>query len=374
MAIELATIQYDPSTATVLCVGHWRVQHLAMVEAEMKRLMLSPQTTITLSGAGLKSFDTSAAWLLQSLLSRFESQQIAYELTHFNDEQRSLLSLTASRILEKTIQLPKPEVPPRLERLGRRTVSQTKHCIQFFAFFGEVIVMSLSSLAKPKRLRWKALGHAIEHTGFRAIPIISLLSFLIGIVLVYQMGHQLTQYGANIFAVDLIGLAVLREFGPLLTAIIVAGRTGSSFTAQIGTMKINEEVDAINTLGLSSTELLLIPRMFGLLVALPLLTVLADIFGVFGGMVMANTMLGISFHGFLERFQEVIPLKTYILGMIKVPFFAMLIATIGCYQGLQVTGSAESVGQRTTISVVQCIFMIIVTDAVFSVIFSWYGL
>ena len=177
-------------------------------------------------------------------------------------------------------------------------------------------------------------------------------------------------YGASIYIVDFLGLAILREFGPLLTAIMVAGRTGSAYTAQLGLMKINQEIDALDTMGVTPAELLILPRILGLFIALPLLTMWANIFGVVGGMVMANNMLNITWYDFLHRFAEAIPLRSLIIGLGKAPIFALIISSIGCFQGMQVQGSAESVGRNTTRSVVLAIFFIIVVDAIFSIVFS----
>jgi len=210
----------------------------------------------------------------------------------------------------------------------------------------------------------------VYKTGYQALPIIALLSFMIGVVITYQMGVQLKSYGANIFIVDLLGLSVLREFGPLLTAIMVAGRTGSAFTAELGTMKVNREIDVLNTMGVTPAELLLLPRIIGLVIALPLLTMWADIFGVLGGMVMSKDMLGIHWQDFLLRFEQQIPVRALLIGLGKAPVFALIIASIGCFEGMQVKGSADSVGKQTTRSVVWAIFFIIVADAIFSVLFS----
>ena len=193
---------------------------------------------------------------------------------------------------------------------------------------------------------------------------------MIGVVITYQMGLQLRNYGANIFIVDLLGLSVLREFGPLITAIMVAGRTGSAFTAQLGIMKINQEIDALDTIGVTPAELLLVPRIIGLLISLPLLIMWANIFGVLGGMIMSNNMLNITWYDFLHRFSNVIPLRALLIGLGKAPIFALIIASVGCFQGMQVKENADSVGQNTTRSVVMAIFFIIVADATFSVIFS----
>ncbi|MGB2974007.1 MAG: ABC transporter permease, partial [Candidatus Competibacter sp.] len=205
-------------------------------------------------------------------------------------------------------------------------------------------------------------------------PIIALLSFMMGVVIAYQGGQQLKAYGANIFIVELISLTMLRELAPLITAIIVAGRTGSAYTAQIGTMQITEEVDALRTIGISPMDLLVIPKLLALVVALPLLTVFADALSVFGGMVMAQTLLAVNFSDFLDRVPQVVTLTSFLLGVGKAPVFAAIIALVGCYQGFHVRGGADSVGRQTTVSVVQSIFLVIAADALFSVVLGGVGL
>jgi phospholipid/cholesterol/gamma-HCH transport system permease protein len=194
-----------------------------------------------------------------------------------------------------------------------------------------------------------------------------------GVVIAYQGSEQLKTFGANIFIVDLVGISLLREIAPLVTAILVAGRSGSAYTAQIGTMRVTEELDALRALGVSPMGLLVFPRALALVIALPLLTVFADVLGVFGGMLIAWSQLGITFTEFLARFENAIALKHYLIGIGKTPVFAVIIALVGCYQGLQVVGGVDSVGRHTTISVVQGIFLVIVSDAFFSVLFSWWG-
>jgi len=223
-------------------------------------------------------------------------------------------------------------------------------------------------------MRWRPLLAVLETAGAHALPIVGLLSFLMGLVIAYQGGVQLRNYGANIFVVELVALTMLRELAPLLTAIIVAGRTGSAFTAQIGTMRVTEEVDALATIGISPMALLVVPKLLGLMIALPLLALFADIAGILGGMVMAALMLGVAFPDFLDRLPMAVDLTSLFIGLGKAPVFAAIIALVGCYQGFQVGGSAESVGRQTTLSVVQAIFLVIVVNAVFSVAFSILGI
>jgi phospholipid/cholesterol/gamma-HCH transport system permease protein len=232
----------------------------------------------------------------------------------------------------------------------------------------------LRSLAHPSRIRWRAILYNLQISGFNALPIVGLLAFLMGVVVAYQGAVQLVRYGANIFVADLVGLSILREMAPLLTAIIVAGRSGSAYAAQIGTMKVTEEIDALHTIGVSPMELLVLPKMLALLVALPLLTVYADILGVLGGMIIAQNQLDVSFTDFLDRFDEAVTMSSFLAGLGKAPIFAAIIALVGCFQGFRVSGSADSVGRQTTVSVVQAIFLVIVFDALFSVILSWLNI
>ena len=225
-------------------------------------------------------------------------------------------------------------------------------------------------LAHPGRMRWRPILFNIRSAGFDALPIVGLLSFLLGIVVAYQAADQLRRYGANIFVADLVGLSMLREFAPLMTAIIIAGRSGSAYAAQIGTMAVTEEIDAMRTIGIAPLELLVLPKVIALVIALPLLTVFADLLGVFGGMVMARVQLGVSYSEFLDRFAKAISVTSYLIGIGKAPVFAAIIAVVGCFQGMRTKGGADSVGRQTTRAVVQGIFLVIVADALFSIAFS----
>ena len=377
--LEVTQVEQNASLAVaedqqrMTCVGSWTVYGIRHIAEKIERMRLPAGAKLTLVGDQLVALDTAGAWLLVKLMQRLQTQDSQIEWQHFNPEHESLLNLVLEQA--QTLSQPgHPEKPNLIAAIGIWSVNTKKLMVEFLAFLGETFIASTRSLLQPQKLRWRALASTIETAGYHAILIVGVLSFLIGMVLVYQMGLELQNYGASIYVADLLGLTLLREFSPLITAIIVAGRTGSAFTAQIGTMKVNEEVDALRTLGLSPTEMLLLPRMLGLIVVLPLLTIVSEIFGVFGGMIVSKDMLGISYVEFLHRFQEVIPLRVFLFGLIKVPIFAIIISSVGCFQGLKVSGSAESVGQRTTISVVHSIFLIITADALISVIYSWYGI
>lgn len=257
-----------------------------------------------------------------------------------------------------------------LERLGLSAASIFEQAWAMLAFIGETAQVFAGWLTHPTRIRWRVMLFNLRSAGFDALPIVGLLSFLLGVVVAYQGADQLRQYGANIFVADLVGLSMLREFAPLITAIIVAGRSGSAYAAQIGTMAVTEEIDAMRTLGIEPHELLVLPKIVALVIALPLLTVFADVLGVLGGMVMAKTQLGVGFAEFLDRMAKAVSITSYLVGIGKAPVFAAIIAVVGCFQGFRTHGGADSVGQQTTRSVVQSIFLVIVADALFSIAFS----
>jgi len=255
-------------------------------------------------------------------------------------------------------------------RVGRHSVNVLKEILVWLSFVGEIIISFVRVLFQPHRLKWGYFLKTLQNNGVNALPIIGFLSLLIGVVLTYQIGLQLKSYGANIYIVNLLGIAVLREFGPLITAIIMVGRTGSAFTAELGLMTANQEIDALKTLGISPVESLVLPKVLGLVFAMPLLVVWADIFGILGGMFMSNIALDINYYTFLQQFPQSVCLLSFVIGLIKAPVFAVIIAAMGCYHGLRVSGSAASVGMRTTKSVVIAISLIIIADAFFSVLLS----
>lgn len=367
-------IQFDPATNHFICQGEWDIAHLDEIKIQLKKITRPHSCPdLILDGEGIHKIDSAGIWLINEWVKKLQSKKNAVHLKNFSNESQKLFSLIEKQDLSsKKISSIKPL--STLASLGQYTLEQARELHRFLNFIGKLTIESVGIFLRPARVRWRAIANIIDQAGYQALPIITLLSFMIGIVITYQMSLQLRNYGANIFIVDFLGLAVLREFGPLLTAIMVAGRTGSAFTAQLGTMKINQEIDALNTMGITPAELLLLPRIIGLFIVLPLLTIWANIFGVIGGIMVANNMLGISWHDFLNRFQHQIPLRALIIGLGKAPVFALLIGSIGCFQGMEVSSSADSVGKRTTRSVVLAIFFIIVADALFSIIFSKFNL
>lgn len=362
-------VQYDAHTRSLTLNGEWNLANLPLLQSSLDAVSFPKTGEITVNGEAVHNMDSAGAWLILQLQNKLSQKGIKLNF-HGLSEQATKLITIIKKNLEEEINPPAVKKIGFITSLGISTVMQLRELQAYLAFIGQLTFETLRLVAHPSRWRWNSLFAVIYRTGYQGLPIIALLSFLIGVVLTYQMGLQLRNYGANIFIVDLLGISVLREFAPLITAIMVSGRTGSAYTASLGMMKLNQEIDALDTMGVTPAELLLIPRILGLLIALPLLTMWSDIFGVLGGMVMSNNMLGITWYDFLQRFPQAVPLKTLILGLGKTPVFALIIASVGCFQGMRVKNSAESVGLNTTRSVVLSIFFIIVADAIFSVVFS----
>ena len=273
----------------------------------------------------------------------------------------------------------KPWNTPRyrlsLERIGRATHHVLIQAVGIVGYIGHVSLEWLEAWYAPRgNLKVTALVHQIEEVGINALPIVGLLMFLMGIVLAYQGADQLKRFDLEILTVNALGIGVLREIGVLFTAIIVAGRSGSAFTAQIGTMKVNEEIDAMQTIGLNVVDVLILPRVIALIIALPLLTFYADIMAMIGGAVMCYFQLGITVPMYVRQLHDAVTINTLLVGLIKAPVFAYVIAMVGCYEGMNVERNAASVGNLTTRSVVESVFLVIVLDAGFSVLFSMLGI
>lgn len=369
-AASVATFKIDQDVNIVRCSGPWVLSGISSLEADLSGLPQLSVKKIQFDVAGISEIDTAGAWLLFRTMRKYEVDGYSITLLGQRPDLEILLDVIKPVDLSSLYNPSKPRLNI-LERIGQLTWPYLQQAIGMLAFLGEVAFVVMRSVLQPSRLRWKPILYNLESTGFNALPIVGLLAFLMGVVIAYQGSGQLQRYGANIFIVDLVGLSMLRELAPLMTAIIVAGRSGSAFAAQIGTMKVTEEIDALRTIGISPLELLVLPKVLALILALPLLSVFADMMGVLGGMVMAKTQLGVNYADFIDRFSDAVNLSAFMVGIGKAPVFAAIIAMVGCFQGLQVSNSSDSVGSQTTVSVVQAIFLIIVADALFSVVFSW---
>ncbi len=318
----------------------------------------------------LEALDTAGAWLLCRIRAGLAERGWQVELAAADPVQAELIAEIER--LKPRPALPAPRVNPLVRliaRLGGSTLLACHEARRLLSFYGQTIVTLARLALRPWRLRLTSTVHHLEQTCLNALPIVGMIAFLIGVVLAYQGADQLRRFGAEVFTVNLLGVSILREIGILLTAIVVAGRSGSAFTAEIGMMKVREEIDALRTLGVDPIEVLVVPRLLALMIALPLLAFFADILGLFGGGLMSVLALGIPPNQSSSQLDYAITPTMFWIGMVKAPVFAFLIALVGCYEGLAVSGSAESVGRLTTQSVVVSIFLVIVADALFSILF-----
>lgn len=369
-----AQITFDQEQNQFQCTGSWSVLALGNLSKQFLSLNLPQSQKIVINGKDVNSFDSAGALGLIKIIDALKQKENQIELTHFSDAQHQLIDLIETKKDSLTYEI--PEVPKEgiLYKIGKEAEHKLVQADGIIILIGDLSTKIFEALGNWRRFQIPSVISNIDSAGIKALPIIALLSFLIGVVLAYQMGLQLATYGANSFIAYLSGMAIFREFAPLITAIIVAGRTSSAFTAQIGSMKINEEVDALLTMGLSPTELLVLPKVLGLLFVFPLLIFWADVFSILGAMMMSHTMLDIEFDDFLLRLRDSVGLSQMMLGLYKAPAFALIVALVGCFQGFRVESSASSIGSQTTKSVVQSLFLIIIADAIFSVVYSWMRL
>lgn len=326
--------------------------------------------------SGITALDTAGAWLIASFQAGNKAQGRSVTITGANAAQTQLLETVT-----EAMSLARKEKKRAVHHRAGDTLSQVGEGVTGFAlgiagslgFLGLVMARLGRTVVQPWRLRLTALVHHMQHAGLNAVPIVALMGFLIGIVLAFQGASQLRQFGAEVFVVDLIAISILRELGILLTAIIVAGRSASAFTAAIGSMKMREEIDAMRVLGLDPIELLVLPRVLSLVILLPVLGFVASMAGLVGGGLMAWVELGISPGMFRTQLLSNTDVSHLLVGLSKAPFFALIIGVVGCHQGMQVKGNTESLGSRTSRSVVVAIFLVIVVDALFSIFFALWG-
>jgi len=347
--------------------GEWRLATVQQIEKKLQRIRATKR--IIWDFSGLEAFDSAGVLLFMEYFDAFSAQTVVY-VKGYTSTQKEMYHLLKEHTVEA--------VPVRksgfFEELGKNTLETFSDVKAFVTFLGHLFTVMCRSLIHPKNIRLKEMVYHIHHSGFNALLIIGLTSFLVGMVIAYQGAVELKKFGADIYIVNTVGISIVRELGPMITAIVIAGRSGSAYTAEIGAMKITEEIAAMRTMGFDPYSFLVLPRIFALMISLPLLIFFSDMMGIFGGMVASQVQLHISMTQFVERLYEVLELKHYILGMIKGPVFAFVIASVGCFRGFQVSDNTESLGLQTTASVVNAIFLVIAFDALFSVIYTELGL
>ena len=356
-----ARAHFDDTQGALIASGDWQADSAAALPD------LAGKQVRILDGAGVTQLDTNGAWLLLAAARPLGGDPLP-ELRAFQPQHLAILNLVERHHVATAAQ-PGPRHEGVLELMGRSTLSMWAHVIGLLDFVGRLFLELIVLMGRPRNWRWREFGAQMSAVFAGAIPIVIGMLFLLGVVFAYLLGDQAQQFGANIFVVDGILLAVLREISPVIVAVLLAGRTGAAITAQLGTMKVTEEIDAITTLGLSPLAVLVIPRILALLLAMPLLVFIGDIAGMAGGMLVARQQLDISYSMFMDRLADVILLKTLVVGLGKAPVFAIFIALIACRMGLSATRDARSVGANTTSTVVQSLIAIIILNALFAVTF-----
>lgn len=377
-AIGSSSYSIDNSSARVVVgvTGELRAgnsSNYLRILPQLRSTKGAERVVLDLTSAG--DYDSYLAVLVSTISRYCQSEGIAFEFLP-KDERMSRFVETLSP----------PALPPETDsekrgfignwivNVGETSITFTRDAISFVEFVGDLLIKTLALVGRPTSMRWRDFPFQFLHTGVYALPIVVLIVFLIGLITGYQGALQLQQFGADIYIANLVGISIARELSPLMTAILVAGRSGSAFAAEIGTMKVSEEVDALSSMGYDPIRFLVLPRVFAVMVAMPFLTLIADLAGVVGGLFAAITTLDISITGYMNQLQISLDYYDVFTGIGKSIVFGYLISAIGCFRGLQVRGGAESVGKFTTASVVTGVFLIILTDAVFTFLFQAVGI
>jgi phospholipid/cholesterol/gamma-HCH transport system permease protein len=365
-------LEADGDGWRLLLVGDWSLAAMPRIEAQLKNLPATLRGNLVCDWTDARAPGISPAW---ALLRRLAEAAPSISVSHAGNPPHFLDLLQKLHVERHAAYSGQPA--PTLERLvgklGRWSVLQGEHARGVIVFLGRIATVVGEAFSRPRAWRISSVARHIYETGITAIPIVALIAFLISVIVAYLGAQQLSRFGADIFVVDLVTIATLREMGVLLTSIIVAGRSGSAFAAEIGVMQLNEETDALRAMGMNPIELLVVPRVLALVIALPLLTVIADAMGLAGGGLLSLINLHIPLPQFMARLRESLSPTTFWSGLVKAPVFAILIVMVGTYRGMQVRDSARELGRLTTVAVVQSIFMVILADALFAVLFVQIG-
>ena len=362
----------------LVATGSWTVREATALDSGLQRLNVpippTPDFTGQVDISGIDQLDTAGAWLLQRTVRLWEARGLETHFVGATESFEILLDEVRARGDEQRMETGAGGFLSNMARdWSKAMISVTNDAVLITSFLGHLMVTFGRMIAQPWRFRPNSFIHHIDHAGFRAVPIIALICLLIGAVVMQQGVIQLQRFGAETFAVNMVGILSLREVGVLLTAIMVAGRSGSAFTAEIGSMKMREEIDAMRTLGIDPMETLVAPRVLALIVVLPLLTFIGNMMCLIGGGIMARVMLGLDATTYLDALHATVDMRHFMAGMVKAPFAALIIGLVGCLEGLKVSGSAESLGFHVTSAVVKAIFLVIVFDAVFAMFLSAIG-
>ncbi len=364
------SLQREGEGWRLLLNGDWSLAAMPQIDQELVALTGPTSGTLVCDWSHALCPGIGPVW---ALLRRLDELGATLQIRHEGDPPHTVELLRELGLERRALVgagMPAPSHESPIAKLGRWTVLEVTKARGVIGFIGRISMVFSHVFSRPRTMRIPSVVRHVYETGVTAIPIVSLIAFLISVVVAYLGAQQLSKFGATIYVVDLVALGVLREMGVMLTAIMVAGRSGSAFAAEIGTMQLNEETDALRAMGMNPVELLVVPRILGLIVALPLLTVIADAMGLAGGCLLSLIELHIPPAQFISRLREAISATTFWAGLIKAPVFALLIGTVGTYRGMQVRESARELGRLTTVAVVQSIFLVILADALFAVFYE----
>jgi len=356
----------------MVCSHSWLTQNLSLIEHDFMLLDLSSLDSLDVDFSTVTQCDVNGAILIHELIKRLKKRHIVTNLHNISSEIQRLLDIT--RLSGDSSEEERGQGENFFYYIGRTSYHVYHSIKEYLTFIGELAFSFFYILRHPSSFRMKEVLRGIQEHSIKALPIVLLTSMLIGLVVAYQSALQIKKYGADIFVVDMLIISVTRELAPLITAIVIAGRSGSAYTAEIGAMKITEEIDAMRTMGFDPFRFIVLPNILALMIALPMIIFLADIFGIFGGMLAANMELGITTFEFINRLEEIFNIDHLFVGLVKGPFFALIIASIGSMRGMAVENSTDSIGINTKASVVSAIFMVIICDAFFSIIFLELGI
>ena len=357
--------------------GAWTADHASELEKAVDDATRRYGTarSIHIDLAGLERLDTFGAWLIERLNRTFTARGSTTNIVGLTDSDRSLIEEVRQLNRGESSRASEPNpILAALDSIGRAMAEAGNSLVRLADMLGTMTMVVLSTIAHPSRLRLTSTVHHLERVGWRAVPIVLLSTFLIGAIIAQQGIFHFRTFGAEVYVVDMVGILVLREVGVLIVCVMVAGRSGSAYTAELGSMKMREEIDALRTMGLNPVEVLVLPRIIALVIAVPLLTFLGSIAALYGAGVVCSLYGGMTGDIFLARLREAISVPTFAVGMIKAPFMALIIGLVACVEGFEVEGSAASLGQRTTASVVKSIFLVIVLDGFFAMFFATIGM
>ncbi len=367
------TINNNEINLHVSSSGSWFHDSTGAIYKQLKQFVIPPETqSVTWDFSQIDDLDTSGIMIIIEFMRRFDASRVTFTYTGMKPEhQRMFLFYRKNFIDSQSHTLKKDSF---FYSIGQNFVQMLQGFLAFNTFIGINAYQLWLAIRSPSLFRFKATVKHLDTSGLQALPIVGLTSFLVGLVIAYQSAEQLKQFGASIFIVEMVSISVFRELAPMISAIVVAGRSASAYTAEIGIMKITEEIDAMKTMGFEPHRFLVLPRIIALMIAMPLIIFFADMLGIFGGMLIAKGQLGLTFSEFISRLHAEVPIKHILIGLIKAPFFGLVIASIGCFRGFQVTGSTDSIGRYTTISVVNASFWVIAINALISVILTEMGI